>query len=380
VEPVIELATTFLAQVNRDENAYAEYGPHFYQDPRAIEITRIIETQLGVKRVQLLGGGSYGTAAATQDRGGEVLKLTTDTSEVQAATVLHGVPAERYPKNVVRITGAWFLRKIKVEALTSFHPDGREITGSVRIGLIRMERVHPLEDMQAAHGLANWTRYVKHKFKVWPWQLKGISREKQRERMLAAGQEMERMLMQLWNDQHDQIARDVARGIGQLRAEGIYGTDFHGGNVGFAFVHELPPSPPPPHPPTIPFRENPVTEETLEYKGVKFDLITLTRNEVAEYYVRIGFESQWGPFDFRNKAIDFAHDKIDELQPTRPRAPTPEELGARIYKLFDVGQSSIPGGSPRPEQIPAIRRRTKRESEQLVLPLVKERVKVAELG
>jgi hypothetical protein len=375
VEPVIELATTFLAQVNRDEQAYVDYGPNFYKDPRAIEIARIIETQLGISKVQILGGGSFGTAAATADRGGEVLKLTSDLSEVEAATVLSNVPQDRYPKNVVRITGAWFLRKIKIVALKAFGPGEEETTAPVRVGLIRMERVRPLEDREAARGLATWTYFVKTQFKVWPIELRHLSKAKQRQRMLAAGQELERMLMKLWQREARQVARDVAQGIAQLRAEGIYGTDFHGGNVGYAFSNEPAPGAAIYHLPTVPLRENPLFEESMQYRGVRFDLITITRDGVATYYVRL-LDGNSVSFDDREQAIQYAHNRIDETY-------REESHESRIYKLFDVGQSSIPTTSPHPQQIPAPARQQRsrrREHEQLSLPIVGEKVKVAELG
>jgi hypothetical protein len=385
VEPVIELASKFLTRVNRDEKAYAEYGPSFYRDPRAIEIARIIETQLDIKQIRILGGGSFGTAAATAQTGGEVLKLTSDPSEVEAATVLTGVQAERYPKNVVRIAGAWFLRKLKVVALKSFGPgDEDDITGPIRIGLIRMERVHtPIEDENAMRGLASLTRFVKYKFEVWPWQLRHLSRANQRERMFAAGQEMERMLLKVWQNDGQQVARDVANGINQLHAEGIYGTDFHGGNVGYTIPHHSDsPAIYSSTQTTVPYRENPLTEETLEYNDVKFDLISVSHETQYEYYIRLWNDIMLGPFSERNRAIHVAHEKIDELTPKSK--PTDHET--RIYKLFDIGQSSISATAQRPSQIPPppVRRRRKSakrdESEQFVLPIVRERVKVAELG
>ncbi len=114
MEPVIELASSFLALADRDEASIRKYGPNYYDDPRAKELARIIETDLGVSQVEILGHGSFGVAAATGEQGGDVIKLTHDPTEVESGAVLASVGLGSYPKNVVHVQGAWYIKRMRV--------------------------------------------------------------------------------------------------------------------------------------------------------------------------------------------------------------------------------------------------------------------------
>lgn len=487
MEPVIQLATAFLAQADRDpvtQNKYADQG--YYDDPRAIAIARIIEQDLGVKEVEILGAGSFGVAAATRERGGDVIKLTLDSSEVESGTVLVNTPPAGYPTNVVRVQGAWYLRKLKILAESWFDLKKDETHVSQhRVGLLRMERVTPWDfraNYGAAQGLGEYVRYVKREHKLWPHQLRGLSREKIRQRFLEAGQELEGLLMGIWSNQHEQVARDVARAIHQLRDVGIYGIDFHPGNLGWAAASE-------------PFargkseqqrvdaaftgagerRENPHSEETLRYRGVYVDLL-IDDDDIPKgmgtrtYHMRIGgvegkvrgpfasraeaVQAAYDEIDYRpdfygatggvdpaavrpsltrqreerdraaarvhdsdynykghgiayvwndgrcaveidgkryeptflraDAAIDYAHSVIDERERGRPEPDAGPAGETRIYKVFDIGMSSLAAGSPKPAEMPASSsaRRKKILDKQLSLgpPLSPSGVKVQELG
>jgi len=414
VEPVIELASAFVALADRDEATIRKYGPHYYDDPRAKELARIIETDLGISQVEILGHGSFGVAAATAPEGGDVIKLTTDPTEVESAAVLASVGLGGYPKNVVHVQGGWYIRRLRMytdlwaEPPKNVFGDLIYHQGQRRIGLIRMERLHPLSRNQpgegaAMSGLSQWTRYIKQTYKVWPHQTHRLSREATRKRYLEAGQALERMLLDLWEKDHEQIARDVAGAIAQLRALGIYGTDFHGGNVGYQILTTSAPAPGMPQVAQARERANPIHEETMKYGGVAFDLIVnQLSSDRTQYWIRMSPDEQpFGPFGVREEAIQFAYDKIDEKQlgvPAGTIAPAPAPTTkspavpldeSRVYKVFDVGMSSVGPEAEKPKELGAGKRKAP-PAGQTSLRFVKDRegydppmvehVKVAELG
>jgi len=286
------MTSAFLAHVDRDEDIEREYGPGYEDEPRAKTLARIIEENLGVHEVRILGGGSFGIAAATAEEGGDVIKLTIDASEVETGTVLTNASPESYPANVVHLQGAWYVRKLRVLGDSWFDPK-TEIWhyAKHRVGLLRMERVNPLDrfgDTDVRAGLREYVAYVKHEYGLWPHVIRKISRAKARDKFLHASIALERLLMFVWEERHEQVARDIARALGQLRALGIYAVDVHGANVGW-----LPSSP-----------------------------------------------------------------------------------EAEIYKVFDIGMSSVGPGAPKPTEIG--RKRT--DAEAYEAPVLGRPVKVAELG
>lgn len=385
MEPVIELTSAFLASVDRDSDTQYKYGPDYYNDPRAQTLARIIENDLGVHQVRVLGGGAYGVAAATAEAGGDVIKLTADATEVESGTVLVNTPVDKYPGNVVHVQGAWLVRRLRVLAESWFDPKTETSHyARKRIGLLRMERVQALdrwEDATTISGLSEYVRFVKNKYKTWPHLTRKVSRAEARERYLRAGTELERLFMQIWKDTRDQAARDVARAIGQLRALGVYGVDFHGGNIGWA------PAPPSPQL-TLPGVENPVVEETMVYRDMRFDLITTTGEPawpgaapLTSYRIRTVNDRVFGPFGDRDQAIQFAHDRIDKMigsaPGSAPESPAhPQE--SRVYKVFDIGESSVGMGAPKPKEVGKVR--DKIDEKAYESPILARSVKVAELG
>jgi hypothetical protein len=351
VEPVIQLTTAFLAQADRDPETQEKYGPDYYDDPRAKALARIIETDLGVREVEILGGGSFGVAAATASEGGDVVKLTTDSTEVESGTVLTNTKLDDYPANVVHLQGAWYARRLRLLTDSYFDPK-TEIWhhAKKRIGILRMERVRALdrwENLMSIQGLSEFVRYVKHSHKTWPHQTRNVSRAVARERYLHAGTELEHLLMEVWRMQSDQIARDVARAIGQLRAIGIYGTDFHGGNVGWVPSTSVKPAVPP-----VPPQEQ---GKTLYYRNQPFKLIG---PEDGRFRIVV-HGTEYGPFNTEGDAVEMAHTKIDERMlevakqlakmgsKSKPREnPTEETIRYREVP-YDLITSYTQSGMPR---------------------------------
>lgn len=343
MEPVIQLTSAFLTFADRDPKTQARYGPNDYlDDPRAIALARIIEQDLGISEVQILGGGSYGIAAATAEEGGDVVKITLDASEVESGTVLTNTPLDAYPANVVHVQGAWYVRKLRIFADSWYDPVNEEHhQATKRIGLLRMERVLGLDEWRDAHaitGLGEYTRWVKGEQKVWAHQIRKLSRAKARERFLKASTQLEGLLaatsveLRRMGEPGWQIPRDVSRAIGQLRTLGIYGVDFHGGNVGWV----------------------PATPATTAREATSGSAQTVPH--APSFDARLG------------------------------HALPAEEPG--VYKVFDIGMSSAGPKAPKPVEIgrsktarpPRVRLRTRVDEEAYAAPLTARPVRVAELG
>jgi hypothetical protein len=232
VEPVSEFVSTFLANVELDPAAIDKYAPGFEDDPRTAQVSNTIAEALGVTEIQeILGAGSYGVAAALSDA--RVIKLTTDSTEVEAGAVLASVAEQT---NVVRVYGSWFLRGVYVHSNVGFNPKKETaIVARRRVGLLVTERVVPLTDLdiRAAYGLSEFVREIKIETKTWPNDLLHLSKARARTRLMEASMMLEGALRQIYEEQGERIAGDVAQALGELRSVGVYAIDVHGGNVGW---------------------------------------------------------------------------------------------------------------------------------------------------
>jgi hypothetical protein len=321
MEPVISLTTAFFAWADRDPETIRKYDPGgYYDDPRAQALARVIENDLGIAQVHILGAGTFGVASSTAEQGGDVLKITLDSTEVETGTVLTNTKPEMYPSNVVRVQGAWYVRKLRVLADSWFDVEKEEWHHArKRIGLLRMERVHVLDDNQdgpAINGLSEYVRYVKQMHKVWPHDLHHLSHAAIRDRLLQAGTQLEQMLLDasrqlaemanagLPDAPRDKgvIARDVARAIDQLRVLGIYAVDFHGGNVGWTSPEHAPEHAPGSEP------EPPATEKVYKVFDIGMSSVGIDAAKPTE----IGRRSRSGRS---------ASEKLDEQAFSPPIAP-----------------------------------------------------------
>jgi hypothetical protein len=235
--------------------------------------------------------------------------------------------------------------------------------------------------------MSDYTRFVKNENKLWAFQTRKLSSAAARARYLAGGKQLEGLLngtaQALQRDAQPgwQIPRDVARAIVQLRSIGIYGIDFHGGNIGWvpatseaSEASRAPSHPSMPSPESV-RRSPPVTgytEEDLTYRGVRFALFGSRRIGYRVLIYAGGFDNAPVTRGSRDEALAWAHGEIDRVLANTP-APY---VGAKVYKVFDVGMSSVGPTAPKPTEIG----RLKEDPEPYSRPILARSVKVAELG
>lgn len=112
--------------MGRQEDRYTSLSTHslLIQEPHfpmglALLKNRGILYEMGLRAPldQLLGKGSFGVAFKIPSRGGSVLKLTRDPSEVQAACLLRG----RQNRRIVHVYGVWVLENTYLEGLRAWY-------------------------------------------------------------------------------------------------------------------------------------------------------------------------------------------------------------------------------------------------------------------
>lgn len=190
-------------------------SPDYTEDLRTRRIGRALRAA-GVHEVEILGGGSFGMAGATQD--GRVVKLTTDESEVEAGSVLRG---QRLP-HVVHIDGSWFVRRTRAVKWNT----GVEH----RVGMLLMERVEPVGAAPDGNAVTIVWSKVRETYNATPWKLVKMNRADARATLYAASKALERQL----RDIGSKLAVDVADGLRELRDHKVYGIDVHAGNIGYS--------------------------------------------------------------------------------------------------------------------------------------------------
>jgi hypothetical protein len=189
-------------------------SPDYTEDLRTRRIGRAMRAA-GVHEVEILGGGSFGMAGATQD--GRVVKLTTDESEVEAGSVLRG----QHLPHVVHIDGSWFVRRTRVVKWNT----GVEH----RVGMLLMERVEPVGAAPDGNAVTILWSKIRETYNATPWKLVKMSRADARATLYAASTALERQL----RDVGSKLAVEVADGLHELRDHRVYGIDVHAGNIGF---------------------------------------------------------------------------------------------------------------------------------------------------
>jgi hypothetical protein len=221
-----DFATTFLANVDGGR-------PRQYEDdPRVKKIGAALRA-IGVREVgDILGAGSFGTAAALDDH--HVIKLTSDPTEVQAGAVLAG----KTLRHVAHVDGAWFIRGVSANP-SIVEIDGKPVRKRYPTGILVIERVDTLRSGHTRE-LSKLVKDIKKHNRVWPDDLSRLSHDQQRTRLCAASIDLSRSLLHAadWlrtrhNEDEARLAEDVAEALNELRDSGVCAIDAHGGNVGY---------------------------------------------------------------------------------------------------------------------------------------------------
>jgi hypothetical protein len=211
------LAQIFLAGVyyhDMEPDQIEEYA----SDPRAAKIAAALR-RLGITQAAVLGAGSFGTAARLPD--GRVVKITSDPSEVQAAAVLMG----KKLAHIVAFYGAWFVEGVKVEVGVGWNGEKQEeILATHRVGIVISQYVEPMKHDGNFFRLSTLVRDYTEKKEIFPLGPKRQARKVLYEASIG----LERLLRR-------EGYVDVARALAELRGEGIYAIDAHGGNVGYDY-------------------------------------------------------------------------------------------------------------------------------------------------
>ena len=225
---VEEFAATFLANVESDGDPY-----EFQRDPRVAKLAGTLDA-LGVKDVgKVLGAGTFGTAAILDDD--HVIKLTTDPSEVQAGHVLRGKDLT----HVAHVDGSWFVRGVRAYATIAVLED-EPVQKQYPCGILILERVKTPNDSETRE-LSKIVGEFKKATNTWPDQLAKLTRERQRTKLRQASIDLQHLLeatgSELRNEDRVEeayLAEGVASALEELRDEGVYAIDVHGGNVGYS--------------------------------------------------------------------------------------------------------------------------------------------------
>jgi hypothetical protein len=207
-------ASKFLTDVEtgeKDIDTPAEY----LRDPRATVIASALRA-LDVHEVRILGSGSFGTAAVYDGR--NVVKLTSDETEVMAGAVLKDVADLPH---VARIYGSWFVQGDNL-TVERWDGDGRE-----RVGVLLQEKLKLATDFEARPVTEAWLA-VRAEYGVHPNRLAAMPPGDAREVLYAASVALEASLRGMRLD----IATHMARALAELRGVGVYAIDVHGGNIG----------------------------------------------------------------------------------------------------------------------------------------------------
>ena len=222
----------FLAAV---ESQSQVFWRDYLDNPRVRKIAAgLVQVEAPPSIGPVLGSGSYGTAVALPD--GRVLKLTSDTTETQAAYWLR----QKNLPHVVRIDAAWFIRGVRAKAIIAVNQDNKPIRfqrGAV--GIVLMERLTPLPRGPSRQGLTKTVFTFKDYYKLHPDQIKKMGPSRARIALQEASEKLEAVLRD--NAQYlatkgdaagAALASGVADGLAETRAVGVYAIDVHGGNVG----------------------------------------------------------------------------------------------------------------------------------------------------
>jgi hypothetical protein len=213
-------AATFLGLVatgDTDPNGHMD-------DPRGYKIALALE-HLGIIAPRVIGGGDYGLAGVDEATG-RVVKLTSDPTEVIAGAVLAGKQLE----HVARVYSSHFIRGVKVDARIGWDEQtDEEIRKPARVGVLCLEKVRTDIPFARTHKLNMLIRTFKLERKLYPSDLRKLTRAKARAKLETASRDLALELDNI----NERIYRQIASGLEELRALGIYAIDVHSGNVGY---------------------------------------------------------------------------------------------------------------------------------------------------
>lgn len=220
-----KFAEAFLGTAELGKEGYWQNEDMMKGDAR---VPRLVKALKGITKherdVEILGAGSFGTAAALS--GTHVVKLTTDPSEVQAGAVLI---AKRL-SHVTRVYASYFTKDVFVRVAIAWDAfKDEEIYSNERAGVLLVERVTPLDKSQRVQ-LSRLVNEFKQDHQLYPSQLMSLPAKEQRNRLQWASGELERQLRNSSGDRT--IFNGVADALRELREVGIFAIDVHGGNVG----------------------------------------------------------------------------------------------------------------------------------------------------
>jgi len=181
-------------------------------------IALAVKEKFSVKRVHFLGRGLYGAAGIVEGWGREVLKLTSDPSDVEASMRISG---EDLP-NVAQIHAAGFLAGTTII--------NRPDRAKTEVGLIVQEAVDwvGLDEVSQDDALHHEVYRVKIDNFVFNRGV-GYHPEERRARMMKASLELRSRLLERGRP-FDQ----VGLGLWGLQNRDIYLVDVHAGNVGWS--------------------------------------------------------------------------------------------------------------------------------------------------
>lgn len=191
----------------------------FKADEKAAEaIALAVKEKFSIERVHFLGRGLYGAAGLVEGSDRDVLKLTSDPSDVEASMRISG---EDLP-HVAKIHAAGFLAGITIV--------NRPDRAKTEVGMIIQEAVDwvGLDEMSQDNAL----HYEVYRVKVDNLVFNrggGYQPEERRARMMRASLELRSRLLELGKP-FDQ----VGQGLVELQDRDIYPVDVHAGNVGWS--------------------------------------------------------------------------------------------------------------------------------------------------
>jgi len=216
-------AAMFLSQVAVHE---VSDWQGFIDDPRVPRIATALRNLNVGEPEHILGGGDYGLAAAGVP--GQVIELTSDQTEVHAGALLAGLSGP-YPEHVARVFSSHFIRGVKIDALVGWDDKTEEeIRKSVRVGVLLVERV-TTKELPTRIPIGRIVHNFKAEWNVYPSDLARLGRKRARERLREASEGLAGVL----RARHDWFLDQIADGLDELRALGIYAIDVHQGNVGY---------------------------------------------------------------------------------------------------------------------------------------------------
>ena len=210
-----EFALYFVRRVGELESRQDE-------EEAARTLAAILERNLDIRTVSLLGYGSFGVAAGHKNH---VLKLTTDHTEVAAANALVG----KKLRHVVRFYQASF-----IEGFTMVRRGGYKLR---EVGIVLSEK---LAEIGTNDGQGNVLDHIvleaKSEFGIFGIYWDALDDEDARAAICDASLALEERLFQELGS-----LREIALGLEELRSHGICLVDTHAKNIGYGpdGVHKI---------------------------------------------------------------------------------------------------------------------------------------------